>query len=194
MYATMAEAQDAAQTVLVVDDEPQLLEVFTLFLEEEYRVRTASGGKEALEAVDETVDAALLDRRMPDLNGDTVLEELRERGYTFPVAMVTAVEPEFDIVELPFDDYVTKPINREDLLAVVDVLFARAAYNEESREFFQLASKKAALESSDELGGDVETNEQYTQIIQRMSELESSLSETLASLSAADAEEAYRLL
>ena len=190
----MEEPSDAEKTVLVVDDEPQLLDVFSLFLEDEYAVRTASGGNEAIEVVDETIDAALLDRRMPDLNGDEVLQEFRERGYTFPVAMVTAVEPEFDIVELPFDEYVTKPVDGAYLRTVVELLMTRGEYDEASREFFQLASKKAALEASDELGSDVEDSDQYGEIVRRMSELESSLSETLSELSDSDMEAAYRRL
>ncbi|MFP4529879.1 MAG: response regulator [Halodesulfurarchaeum sp.] len=190
----MAEAADADPTVLIVDDEPQLLEVFSLFLEAEYEVRTANGGEEAIEVVDESIDAALLDRRMPDLRGDEVLREFRKQGYTFPVAMVTAVEPEFDIVELPFDEYVTKPIDGDYLRSVVELLLTRGEYDEESREFFRLASKKAALESSDESGSDLEDREEYAEIVRRMSELESALSETLAQLSEADMEAAYRRL
>lgn len=190
----MTEAQNAEKTVLVVDDEPQLLDVFSLFLEEEYAVRTANGGEEAIEEVDETVDAALLDRRMPDLRGDEVLQTFRERGYTFPVAMVTAVEPEFDIVELPFDEYVTKPIDGDYLRSVVELLLTRGEYDEESRAFFRLASKKAALESSDEYGNDLEDREEYEEIVRRLSKLESSLSETLAQLSDGDMEAAYRRL
>ena len=190
----MAESADADRTVLVVDDEPQLLEVFSLFLEDRYSVRTAQGGEAAIDAVDESVDVALLDRRMPDLSGDEVLDRLREAGYAFPIAMVTAVEPDIDIVEMPFDDYITKPIGREEIHSVVDVLLSRASYDADSRDFFRLASKKATLEASEELGTDVETNEQYQRVVSRMEELESSLSETLADLAAADAEAAYRML
>jgi DNA-binding response OmpR family regulator len=190
----MAESADAEQTVLVVDDEPQLLEVFTLFLEERYAVRTAQGGEAAIEAVDEGVDVALLDRRMPDLSGDEVLDRFRAAGHSFPIAMVTAVEPDIDILEMPFDDYITKPIGREQLLSVVDVLLTRSTYDSESRDFFQLASKKAALEASDELGTDVEATEEYQNVIERMEELESSLTETLDTLAASDAEAAYRML
>jgi DNA-binding response OmpR family regulator len=189
----MAESADA-ETVLVVDDEPQLLEVFSLFLEDRYTVRTARGGEAAIESVDEAVDVALLDRRMPDLSGDQVLDRIREAGHSFPVAMVTAVEPDLDIVEMPFDDYITKPVDRETLLSVVDVLLTRASYNSDSRDFFQLASKKAALEASDELGSDVEATEEYQNVMERMAELESSLTETLDALAASDAEAAYRML
>jgi CheY-like chemotaxis protein len=60
-------------TVLVVDDEPQLAELYSMQLAEEYEVRTATGGPEALDLVDEEVDVALLDRRMPRMSGDELL-------------------------------------------------------------------------------------------------------------------------
>ncbi|TKX52052.1 response regulator, partial [Halorubrum sp. SS7] len=58
--------------VLVVEDEPDLADLYAAWLGDEYRVRTAYGGREALDQLDETddeVDAILLDRRMPGLSG-----------------------------------------------------------------------------------------------------------------------------
>ena len=78
-------------------------------------VRTAYGGEEALEKADEDVDLVFLDRQMPDMSGDDVLERVRERGLDCRVVMVTAVDPDFDIVEMPFDDYLTKPVMRDDV-------------------------------------------------------------------------------
>ena len=60
-------------TVLVVDDEPSLAELYSMQHAEEYEVRTATGGPEALDLVDEEVDVALLDRRMPRMSGDELL-------------------------------------------------------------------------------------------------------------------------
>ena len=106
--------EDDAAVVLVVDDEEEVAEVFSLWLRDVYETRVATGGEAALEAVD-GVDLVLLDRRMPDLSGDETLARMRERGYDGPVAMVTAVDPDFDIVEMAFDDYLVKPISKEEL-------------------------------------------------------------------------------
>jgi len=79
----------------------------------DHEVRTAYSGEEALEKVDEDVDIVLLDRLLPDLPdlpGDEVLERVRERGLDCRVVMVTAVDPDFDIVELPVDEYIHKPV------------------------------------------------------------------------------------
>ncbi|MDX1748088.1 MAG: response regulator, partial [Halobacteriales archaeon] len=56
--------------VLIVDDEPEIVDLYNRRLKGTYAVRTAYGGTEALEEADESVDIVLLDRRMPDLSGD----------------------------------------------------------------------------------------------------------------------------
>ena len=69
-----------------------------------YETRTAYGGREALEAVDGSVDVVLLDRRMPEIPGDEVLGRIRTTGYNCRVIVLTAVDPGPDIVEMHFDD------------------------------------------------------------------------------------------
>ncbi len=85
---------DDLPLVLVVEDEPDLADLYATWLRGEYRVRVAYGGREALEKLDDEVEVVLLDRRMPDLSGDEALKEIRERGFDCRVAMVTAVEPD----------------------------------------------------------------------------------------------------
>lgn len=106
-------------TVLLVDDEPDLVDVFRVYLDRHCETRVATSGAEALEQVDGEVDLALLDRRMPQMTGDEVLEEIRARDYNFPVIMVSAVEPDAGADDLSFDGYLTKPIDQEELLATV---------------------------------------------------------------------------
>ncbi len=113
-------------TVLLVDDERDLVEIYEMWFEGRYATRSAYGGKQAIEAFDETVDVVLLDRRMPELPGDEVLERLREDGHECPVVMVTAVEPDEGMVELPFDEYVVKPVDRLELLETVERAIERA--------------------------------------------------------------------
>ncbi|TKX53143.1 response regulator [Halorubrum sp. SP3] len=169
-------------TVLAVDDEPDLAELYRVYLDPAYDVRIATGGEEAVDAMDETVDVVLLDRRMPDMSGHEVLEAIRNEGYDARVAMLTAVEPDVDIVEMPFDDYKTKPVTKEDLLTLVEVLLHRAAFDERSQEFFALASKKAALEAAG-----TTNSEEYEELVERMESVRLEVDDTLDHLSARDA-------
>lgn len=138
----------AETTVLVVDDEPELADLYALCLEDTYETRTVHSGDEAVKAMDEDVDVVLLDRRMPTMSGSEVLAELRDRGYDQPVTMFTAVDPGEEIIELDIDQYVVKPIFEEDLRDVVEALVARTRYDDESREYFAAVSKKAAMEAN----------------------------------------------
>ena len=159
--------------VLVVEDEPDLADLYAAWLGDEYRVRTAYGGREALDQIDEAddeVDAILLDRRMPGLSGDEVLTAVRDRGIDCRVAMVTAVEPDFDILEMGFDDYLVKPVTSDTLRETVEGLLRRGEYDSEVQELFSLTSKKAMLES-EKSASDLADNEEYQRLTDRIEEL-----------------------
>ena len=122
--------------------------MLALKIRERYETRVAYGGREALESMDEAVDAVLLDRRMPDIHGDEVLAEIRERGYDCVVVMTTAVDPDLNILEMDFDDYLSKPIETETLLATLDQqIDTRRGSDPELEEFFSVVSKLEVLES-----------------------------------------------
>jgi len=142
----VSSGSDAA-TVLVVDDEEEVADVYALRLRNEYDTQVAYGGEEALETVDIDVDVVLLDRRMPDLSGDEVLEQIREKGYGCRVIMLTAVDPGLDIVDMPFDDYICKPVEKEDLVEAIDQQLQVQRYDEQLSEYLEVTSKLALLET-----------------------------------------------
>ena len=132
--------------VLIVDDEAEVADVYALRLRDEYDTETAYGGEEALETVDDSVDVVLLDRRMPQVSGDEVLSTIRDRGLDTRVVMITAVDPDFDIVDMPFDDYLCKPVQKEDLVAAIEQQLTADRYDERLTEFLEVSSKIALLE------------------------------------------------
>jgi DNA-binding response OmpR family regulator len=152
-----------SNTVLVVDDEPGLADLYAAWLEAEYNVRTAYGGVPALDELDARVDVVLLDRRMPDLSGDEVLEEIREQGFGCGVAMVTAVEPDFDIVEMGFDGYVVKPVNQNELLSTVERMVEFEDIGPGARAYYARVAKKTALESQKD-PGDLDANSEFASL------------------------------
>ncbi|WP_410764936.1 response regulator transcription factor [Haloferax sp. DFSO60] len=167
--------------VLIVEDEPDLADLYATWLRDDYRVRVAYGGREALDKLDDEVNVVLLDRRMPDLSGDEALAEIRNRGFECRVAMVTAVEPDFDIIAMGFDDYLVKPVSRESLTETVSNLILRNTYDAGVQELFSLASKKALLEAEKDVTT-LEDNEEYNTLNTRLSELRKKLDETLNQL------------
>ena len=169
--------------ILVVEDETELAELFAEWLSEEYDVEVATDGETALELVDDDTDVVLLDRLMPGLSGDEVLESIRERGLDCRVAMVTAVEPDFDVLSMGFDDYVVKPLFRADIQRLVRGLLERDAYDRQLSELFSAVSKLAALESHKE-PDELADSEEYQQLKaelertrERVEQLEADMSE-----------------
>ena len=136
-----------ALRVLVVDDEREVADAYALRLRGFCDVETAYSGQEALATIDdEEIDIVLLDRHMPGLSGDEVLAELTDREYDGRVVMVTAVDPDFDVLELPFDDYLCKPVEREDLRTVIDQQRQILAY-EVLGAYFSAESKRAVVDA-----------------------------------------------
>lgn len=172
-------------TVLVVDDEPDVLDLYAHWLSDSFTVRTAESGQAALDNLDASVDVVLLDRRMPTLSGDEVLEKIRDRGLTCRVAMVTAVEPDFDILEMGFDDYLVKPVSAEELTHTVEKMLRRESYNTKIQDYFSLVSKKTALEA-EKTRTELEANDEYQQLESELDALQDDLSETLDELDEED--------
>ena len=132
--------------VLAVDDDEKLLETYEMWLAADYDLRTADSGEQAFEEFDADVDVVLLDRLMPDLAGEELLREIRDRDIECQIAMVTAVEPDFDIAEMPFDTYVAKAVDEATVRETVERLAARAQHDALLREHYAVAEKLATLE------------------------------------------------
>jgi DNA-binding response OmpR family regulator len=182
---------DTRRTVLLVEDEELLLETYRVWLEDEYDLRTALDGDEALELIDEDVDVVVLDRRMPTLSGDETLAEMRDRGYDCRVAMVTAVDPDIDIIEMPFDAYVTKPIQRETLVEAIERLGEVATNAAAYRELFSVVEKRAALET--ELSPrTLEESDEYRRLVERYEELSAAVDESIGAMDRETLETVYR--
>jgi two-component system alkaline phosphatase synthesis response regulator PhoP len=117
------------KTVLVVDDEANIVELVRLYLETEgYAVVTAADGEQALELYERHApDLVVLDLMLPKIDGFEVCRELRRRGDT-PILMLTARSEDVDAIvglELGADDYVTKPFNPRALVARVKAILRR---------------------------------------------------------------------
>jgi two-component system alkaline phosphatase synthesis response regulator PhoP len=121
--------------ILVVDDEPVLVETIAYNLEQAgFQVRTALDGSSGLDAARrEKPDLIILDIMLPEMDGLEVCRQLRSFGptSTTPIMMLTAKGEEIDKVvglEVGADDYVTKPFGRRELLARVRALLRRSEY------------------------------------------------------------------
>lgn len=166
-----ADASTEPPTVLIVEDEKDLADLFAAWLADRYEIRTAHDGETALENVDESVDVVLLDRRMPGLAGDEVLKEIRNRNFDCRVVVVSAVDPDFDIIKMGFDDYLNKPVDKERLSDTVERMVALTSYDETLQEYQQLVRARSML-SSGKRQSELEASDEFAELEQRITELE----------------------
>jgi DNA-binding response OmpR family regulator len=175
----VTEEISARATILVVDDEKRIADAYAQLLSDRYEIRTAYDGEEGLAQIDDDVDVVLLDRRMPDLSGDEVLERARSEGYDGTVIMVTAVNPKLNILEMEFDDYLCKPVASETLREAVSQHLDRAGpESDRLDEFFTLVSKISVLE--DEMTrSELRDSEEYERLRQRVETLAEELRDSV---------------
>ena len=132
------------EKILVVDDEPDILELVQYNLEKEgFAVYTAGNGKEALEIADQVVpDLILLDVMMPKMDGMETCMEMRANRKLdgSGIAFLTARGEDYSQIagfDAGADDYITKPIKPRVLISRMKALLRRAGKNNEPSQSFQ---------------------------------------------------------
>lgn len=115
-------------TILIADDEAEIVELLRLYLEKEYNIVEANSGTEALMQVqNQKIDLAILDIMMPGLDGLQLLKKIRELHH-FPVLFLSAKSEHYDKIlglELGADDYISKPFNPLEIVARAGALLRR---------------------------------------------------------------------
>jgi len=111
------------RSILVVDDHDASADVLAQLLDEEgYRVRCAGDGQAALHAITQAPpDLVLSDVMMPKMDGVTLIKQLRARGWTMPVVLMSADVAAVDLPDVPF---LVKPLDLHTLLETIARMFA----------------------------------------------------------------------
>lgn len=138
--------------VLVVDDETDLAELTAIWVREKWPCEITTSAPKALDILHEGFDLALLDRRLPGMSGDELLLEIRDSLADLQVIMVSSVDPDLVIIEMPFDNYLPKPIDQNGLQGAIEKLLVRRTYPTEAQEYFAAVSKIEVLEETNPYG------------------------------------------
>jgi two-component system, NtrC family, response regulator len=139
-----------AERILVVDDERLTRETLSERLRDEgYETKAVSGGYEALEYLDSNeVDLVLTDLRMPSMDGSAFHRRVRERSPELPVVFMTAfgtVDSAVEAMREGAADYLTKPLNTEELLIRVRRILSRSRDREEIRRLRRSAEHRTSF-------------------------------------------------
>jgi two-component system alkaline phosphatase synthesis response regulator PhoP len=120
----------SGEMILLVDDEPNIVQLARMYLEREgFRVQAVGDGRSALQAVEQHLPALMvLDLMLPVMDGMEVCRRLRAQESLLPILMLTARDEDVDKIlglELGADDYMTKPFNPRELVARVKAILRR---------------------------------------------------------------------
>lgn len=120
-------------TILIVEDEPDILELLEYTLEKEYEVIGCLDTSNVVKILDqEDIDLILMDRNLPNVEGSIFIQELRAQGYTQNVIYLTAKDADENVIEgfnRGADDYITKPFNIDILKARINSVINRTKKN-----------------------------------------------------------------
>jgi len=131
------------KSILIVDDEPNIRRVLeAVFTKDGYQVRTADNGRKALDIIstDPSLNVAICDLIMPDMNGVEVLKAAREISPGLSVVMITAhgtIKTAVDAMKLGAFDYITKPFDMDEIKLVVKNALERSRLMGENVELKQ---------------------------------------------------------
>jgi DNA-binding response OmpR family regulator len=140
----------SSPTILVVDDEPNIVELARLYLRTEgFKVEAAENGREALLKVASLKPAlVVLDLMMPELDGWEVTRRMRQGGDKTPVIMLTAKDDDVDKIvglELGADDYMAKPFNPRELVARVRAVLRRTQEPDRATRVYEVGNLKVDI-------------------------------------------------
>ena len=124
-------------TVLIVEDDDNVRLLMGMRLKNRYTIETCINGEEALALLSKGgIDVVVTDIMMPVIDGYTLVERMRSRGDMTPVIMLTAKDALADKgrgFSVGCDDYLTKPVNFEELIWRIDAILRRAKINNEGK-------------------------------------------------------------
>ena len=124
-------------TILIVEDNKNTQLLTAARLKEHFNIMTADDGLEALDIIyDKHIDLVVADIMMPNMDGYELLKRLRSEDYTMPVLLLTAkqsYEDKREGFDSGSDDYMTKPVDYDELLLRINALLRRAGIASERK-------------------------------------------------------------
>jgi DNA-binding HxlR family transcriptional regulator len=132
-------------SVLILEDERMVADILADYFSALYDVQYVRTSEEALEAYTDDVDLSIIDRKLEGMSGDEVAARIRADEGAALVLCVSGVEPDNDIYELEYDDYIHKPVEEDEMKTRVELLLNRAELDATAREYLSLRSKQGAL-------------------------------------------------
>lgn len=174
--------RDTGPIVLIVENDRGAAEEYAEWLDG-YEVRIATDADAAIEQFDAAVDVVLLDRDLSDVSSAELLGRLRGRATDCQIAMLSGNNPDVDLFQLDIDEYVPRPISREELRSTVDRLNDRNEIEGLLDTYLTLVARKRGLEDRKE-PHELEDDQYYRETIGELAGRRQQLASLLSQLGA----------
>jgi len=157
-------------SILIIEDDPMASSALSDYSSNPFKVRTVSRGEDGIRHYTKDTDLVILDRKLDDMSGDTVATEIKEKDQHALILVVSGIDPEDNILDLPVDCYLKKPVSRTELRSRISDILNRQGLELEQREYLALRSKQSALIETH--GASALGLQSYDRIEQRINNIE----------------------
>ncbi|TKX56689.1 response regulator [Halorubrum sp. SS7] len=154
--------RDADATVLIIEDDREEVAEYADWLEE-YVVRTAVDGERALDALDADVDVVLLDGELADPTAEELLGRIRARRPDCQIGLLSGMSVGDDVLRLDTDEYVPRPIDRDELRETVARLVDHGAVEGAVETYLSLVARRRRIENRRD-DADLADDEHYREL------------------------------
>lgn len=118
--STQAKNHSENKDVVIIEDEESLAELFSKRLDDEYNATIATHAGNGIAEIDAETDYVLLDRKLPGMSGDRVLEYIVDQPYDINVIIISAIDPDQNVIHQPYDEYITKTVDEGEIQDAID--------------------------------------------------------------------------
>ena len=157
--------------ILVIEDNKEQAEMYKRWLEPKYLAEVAKSYDEALRKYREDQRIILMDRNLENSKAEDLINSLD--GITDSnIVLITGMEPDLSLLDMPIKDYLIKPIGREKLIKTVNKILEVDKRTDKDKELLGLLSKKRVLDNK---SSEVREKEEYHELVDRIEELKNEL-------------------
>lgn len=177
--------------IRIIEDEKPTSDPYTEWLHDRYIVSEVNSSEGALAQLDDSTDIVIFDCDFTEWTGTALLQETYNSGYDGGVVVLTETEPSIDIRGLAIDEYLVKPVSRDELINTVEQLRQVESYDALIEEYYLLVSKLTALHTTNS-ETELSDDERYTDLRKRIATLEADLDNITKELTEAEYHAAFR--
>lgn len=167
--------EERRRNVMIVEDERMVASILVDYFSDSYNVQFVQTGEKAVDRYTEETDLLVLDRKLEGMSGDTAASQIRAEHEEALIIAVSGVKPDDSIVELSVDDYLYKPVLKDEVRNRLELLLNRAELGSSARTYLAFRSKQLALKAIHGVAG--EQMDGYQQCTERIEALEMSSNE-----------------